>query len=665
MITGATRSRAAILCFGGWGLQTLLHLQPRLQAIQETRHARKVEGPDLTQITQLAALLTEASVGADGRVPLHLRQLRAGANMPPFYVEGLLERLDQKGESRAEEEGWFVRRAQDLLHNRLNLSALDSERRAGRLLDATQPLLHSLNSPGTGYGYRNGSGEKHTSPVSRGEVFWSAVHGGLEMARLLEANLIAPIRQDNLVPGDPFVQTTLYVVAPLFEPLASALVWPTLVHLLNYMGERHISQIVGIFGLGSYATDSSRAVEDAVSYAALAEIEALTGLRPEATPIAERFVHGDGIGGPAAMIREWVGRPIFDRIYLVDREKSNQGLMRNSYELSVLVANALQALVTSDGSQHLDEQLGIDMRNAHERPYSLLGAAEDYVPLEYIFEAVQQQEEKRLVREVILDGEARAETPAASLGDLGITAEGVMAQLITQMPDLFLNVTPARIDDLQVHPDFVLPPAIAGELRPLSPETWLAGFGARLQVATNDFNRLAGPKALDKAWGLDGLHPNGVPRNPNDRRMLPAAAAQMRRFFVEMLAESPAGLRQAQETLAGWRADLERERAGVAEGYAPGQRHMAASQRQLALRQWQNRYTHTLVDQPSWRGTLLRSTLLIVAVLLLSAIYVFAFNPPVNLIVDGGTLLGIGIGAYVGGALSLSAPSGQRAALAA
>ena len=81
------------------------------------------------------------------------------------------------------------------------------------------------------------------------------------------------------MPGDPFVQTTLYVVAPLYEPLTSALIWPMIAHQLNYLGQRHIAQVVGLFAAGSYATDSSRVIEDASCYAAMAELEAFTGRR--------------------------------------------------------------------------------------------------------------------------------------------------------------------------------------------------------------------------------------------------------------------------------------------------------------------------------------------------------------------------------------------------
>ncbi|MBX2996947.1 MAG: hypothetical protein KF893_00445 [Caldilineaceae bacterium] len=642
-------------------MQTMLHLQPRIQSIQDQRRARKVQGPDLTQVTQFAALLAEGTLAPDGHVPLHLRKLRAQTPLPPFYLERLLERLDARHQQDLRGDGWMIGSGHRMFGVAgTPLATVDSERRARQLLEAAAPVLQPLNQQiPTFVEYKNGRGEEDTIPARRADVFRTGLSQGIEMARLLDAHLIAPIRHDNLAPGDPFVQTTLYVVAPLFEPLASALIWPTLVHLLNYLGERHISQIVGIFATGSYAGDSNRAIEDAVSFASIAELEALTDLHPAAQSAVEPLVRGEGfpaLPGQCGLLESWVGRSLLDRIYLVDREKSNQGLVRNSYELSVLVGNALEAMITTDGNQHVEEQLGIDLRNAHERPYSLMGAAGDYVPLDYIFSAVHQQEEKRLIREVILNaedpvGNPAQEAEAASLIDLGITQDQVIAQLIAQMPDLFLNVTPHGLDELAIHPNFVLPPSIAAELRPLSPAGWLAAFEDRLQTVTQQFDRLVGASALDYAWGLGALHPNGLPKNKNDKRVLPAAALYMRRTFVELLAESPTGLRQAQSRLAIWQAELEEARQRVTI-LTPGQRNLATAQRQLALRQWRAHYEGNVLKEPSLGRTLLRSSLLVLAVLIVAIGYLIAFNRPFDLIVDGGTLLGIFLGAYVGGAMS-------------
>ena len=57
------RTRAAVLCFGGWGLQTMLHLWPRLRLIQEERQILGIdrELPNLDRLTAFAAILPKTA----------------------------------------------------------------------------------------------------------------------------------------------------------------------------------------------------------------------------------------------------------------------------------------------------------------------------------------------------------------------------------------------------------------------------------------------------------------------------------------------------------------------------------------------------------------------------------------------------------------------------
>ena len=101
-----SRTRAAVLCFGGWGLQTMLHLWPRLRLIQEERQVLGIdrELPNLDRLTAFAAILPE-TVPASGTTPaLALRvagdatertpvpeakrrgSADARAPVPPFHV---------------------------------------------------------------------------------------------------------------------------------------------------------------------------------------------------------------------------------------------------------------------------------------------------------------------------------------------------------------------------------------------------------------------------------------------------------------------------------------------------------------------------------------------------------------------------------------------------
>ena len=664
MIPGATRSRAAILCLGGWGLQTMLHLSPRLQSAQEQRTATGVDAPDLTRITRFAALLPSDQLDHQDEIALNLFTLRDN-RLPPFYLERLLTGLMRSPPPAVPES------PQTTSHWR----RATSQRRASLLLaeagDALRPLQwqstrFSKNEPGaagaaaaTARPSRRGlpwpfrrsnkddvAGSEVSSPSSpaassepptRRHAFRAALRDGGSIAHLVASNIIDPIRADTLVPGDPFVQTTLYVIAPLYEPLTSALIWPAIAHQLNYLGQRHIAQVVGIFAAGSYATDSSRTVEDASCYAALAELEAFSGLRSaNLKQVVSSILKGSKARN--TLPEEWLGRPLFDRIYLVDREKSNQGLARNSYELSVLVGNTLQALIAADGAAYIDEQVGIDLRNASERPYSLLGAAADHVPLDYIFRAAQQHEGKRLVREQVLlqpgsaDGTPAAGAadrlePLASLQHLGATSHQVLHRLIEQMPDLFRDLNPESIEDLAVHPGYVLPAATARKLRGLNPVRWQAAFDSQFQRVLAQSEGDFGAGALDTAWGHDALDAEGLPVNPTDNRFLPAVAQQMRAHLLNQIGSEPSGLMHARRQLHQWLFELEQERlypslaAGDAAAFVPADADRV--ERQLELRDWSNRYRRTLADKPSLFGSLTRVLGLLGGVVLLTLFYLF------------------------------------------
>ena len=754
MNPGATRSRAAILCFGGWGLQTMLHLAPRLRAAQEQRVAIGIDGPDLTRITRLAALMPADKLDQQGDLALHLLALRDD-RLPPFYLERLLNRLERsnwQGDHVGDRQGPPADE-QPMPADIFDGDSGVAQRRASLLLDAARDTLLPLrwqetdrsrssqqasaaqdptkagrkglpwpfkrsDKAATGADTRRQDAQSRSSdlpaafldPPGRRHAFRAALQTGDRIAHLFASNIIDPIRADTHAPGDPFVQTTLYVIAPLYEPLTSALIWPTIAHQLHYLGQRHIAQVVGIFAAGSYATDSSRMIEDASCYATMAELEALTGVRDANLTQFMSLLREESSEG-VTLPDEWLGRPLFDRIYLVDREKSNQGLAGNSYELSVLVGNALQALIAADGAAYIDEQVGIDLRNASKRPYSLLGAAADYVPLDYIFHAAQEHEGKRLVQERILSqvgpdappvaahsgwqeptaGPAAVAAPMATLQELGATSQQVLIQLAEQMPDLFDELNPQSIQQLSAHPDYVLTTAMARKLRGLNPVRWQTAFDKHFQGVLTQFEEGIGAGALDTAWGLAALREDGLPRNPGDNRFLPTISRQMRSYLLSLLSAQPSGLVQARLQLQHWLAELALERRALTidsfdtratVGRDSGKHrpaHDAARARQdkrpqalganhierhLELRDWRARYLRTLADQPSLFGSLTRALFLLGGVLLLTLLYAFASRQAfssdiifdmINDEANNATFAGLIMGAFLGATVSYRA----------
>ena len=630
----------------------MLHLAPRLQAAQEQRTATGVDGPDLTRITRFAALLPSDQLNQQDELALNLFTLRDN-RLPPFYLERLLHDLGRSSTQAAHgnaanhwRQATSQRRANLLLEAAGHtLLPLQWQAKPGRSGISSSSPRKGLPWPFRRSNKDPDSGEPPATPTpldppTRRHAFRAALQDGDSIAQLVASNIIDPIRADTHVPGDPFVQTTLYVIAPLFEPLTSALIWPTIAHQLNYLGQRHIAQVVGVFAAGSYATDSSRMIEDASCYAALAELEALTGMR---RANLDKFISSlreeSGMRGSktASLPDEWLGRPLFDRIYLVDREKSNQGLARNSYELSALVGNALHSLIAADGAAYIDEQVGIDLRNASERPYSLLGAAADYVPLDYIFQAAQEHEGKRLLREQILPAgpeddpgipppaTADSVEPLAPLHELGVTSQQALIQLINQVPELFNELNPQSLQQISAHPGYVLPTATARKMRGLNPVRWQAAFERQLQDALAQFEESIGAGALDSAWGLPALREDGLPRNATDSRFLPTVSRRMRSHLLTLLSARPSGLVQARRQLQQWLYDLAQERYALANAGSEGIPPTAAnpSERQLDLRDWRARYLRTLGDQPSLFGSLTRALGLLSGVVLLTLLYLF------------------------------------------
>ncbi len=647
MAFGATQSRAAILCLGGWGLQVMLHLASRLRAAQEQRAACGVDGPDLTRITRLVTLLPGLHAHPDGHVPVHLRTLREDVALPPFYLESLLSRLERSAWATSwrdfytgkEPNGapWTEARAHHLLRSAaLELTATASTRQALTLLRATEPVLQAIPWPGDSPAQL---ADDPPAPATRAQVFHTGVERGAALAPLLSTHLVDPIRQDELAPGDPFVQTTLYVVGPLYEPLTSPLIWPTVAHLLAFLGPRHVAQVVGIFATGSYAQDASRRVEDAAAVAALAELEALAGNGPEALEALRGQVR-------APELEEWVGRPLFDRIYLVDREKTNQGLVGHSYELTALVTNALQALIETDGRQYVDDQVGIDLRDGRQRPYSLLGAATDAMPLDYLFQELHQNEEKRLVQEWVCPPGAEAESaqePHAGLDDLGLAPAQILAQLVMRLPDLFWRVDPARLVELEVHPHFVFPQALARELRRLDPESWLAAFQTHLESVADDLAGLLAEPSLARIWGVEE-----EPARPISDRLLAASGRRVRRQVARILAGRPDGLVRARAQVQQWLHQLREGRRQLLGDLSPGQIHLRQTQLQVALRAWHSRYGSVGSGRVSLAGALARATLLILGLVGLTAVYRMAFGQPLDPTLDGGLGVAFGLGSYAG-----------------
>jgi len=657
VIVSYAHSRAAILCFGGWGLQVMLHLLPRLQAAQEQRAALSSNPADLSRLTSFGSVMAEPLIDPHQRAQFHIRQPKLDQPLPPFYVERTLSRLERDLPHAFDDQTAGILTA--------------SEKHASLLLQATEAMLHPLEVSGRPFqlpvtGLKptmpgaTGQTQNRLQRATRQDIFQAALAHTVPIARLLETHLLDPIRQDDLVADDPFVQTTLYVIAPLFEPLTSALIWPLVAQFMERVGQRHVAQVTALFATGSYATDLTRPVEDATAFAALAELEALTGLHHQAnggiTPALQQAIQTH-----APHLADAISRPLFDYVYLLDREKSNQGLAQSSHELAVVAANALEALIVAGGNLYVQEQLGVGIHRDDARVYSLIGAAGDYVPLAQVLQAVNRQEESRLVREWVLrnsdDGTDKAIDPVAQLPDaaneftgLDLTPQSVVQQLAPHLGNLLANQSPTTIDELSVDTSFVLPRATAQQLRRTGAEQWKDAFQGHFRELDEYLQLAVGSTFLDEAWGIQAVKAERAWfLHEVDERLVPATASKMQRKLLDILAASPAGLTRAQMQTERWLHELDQQRQRLQTVATPNARHLARVQRLLALRNWDLGYLQAVSTAPSLWRIMVRVGGVVALVAVIAILYLLFLQRTWSHTQDTLALVGFALGMMIAG----------------
>ena len=381
----------------------MLHVWPRLRLIQEQRQALGIAGslPDLDRLTAFAALMPTASVGSDGQIQRSVEVLRPNPARypPPGYLEEQAEEGWRSGQSAKAGEGTGVLPAlseSEWLGARL-LRRARADGYVQALPTGGVPATETLAGEGTAGAARTAGA---TGTAARAGMFWLGRELAPELARSLVWEVIDATRLDNEQTNDPFVQTTIYVIGSLVEPLTSALMWPVLQEVITQLGRRQIARVTGLLATGSFAHGHSRLIEEAASHAALRELEALMGGVPGADGRAAE---------PAA----------FDTVYFLDREKSNQALASDALELSILAGNAIEGLLAAGGAELVDQRLESAGRASPACRYAILGAASDSVPVaESIAAAIAAEQKQALRAEVLLAG-PRAAAPARRAGRAG------------------------------------------------------------------------------------------------------------------------------------------------------------------------------------------------------------------------------------------------------
>lgn len=539
MTATVTRSRAAIICFGAWGLQTMLHLVPRLRFLQVERRALGIdqELPDLDKLTAFATIMpgnvcmqVKESGAAATADPPPLTIVRPDLNRypAPSYVENRL--LAITGRINGNAGGTYAEQlGRELLHR-----ACEDK--------YVQPLV--LARPSSALNWRA------TGVNARANAFRSAVLWSEPVVRALVQEVIEPTRLDDVQILDPFVQTTIYVVASLAEPLSSAYVWPILAALKEALGSRNVARIVGLFATGSFAKDSSQALEEANAHVALRELEILTGLGQWRGRLdgVEGVDASTGDGTADAVTSEWksllreiggiswesrVGKPILHRIYLLDREKSSQSIASDAQHLAVMAGNAIEAFLVANGVLLIETHLGPDSELGFASPYSLLGAANDYVPLrDYLYAAIDE-EQKRIIRDCVLSEDEPS--PHATLAELHADTTDAVTRLLRPHALRMLEPEPLQeregrrwrrwqrnlvrrlrpsspesaapredwLPPLRVRESYLLPENVLDEMqRSRTLWDWRAQFETRVDEADAQLEQSLTQQEFEQVWGL-------------------------------------------------------------------------------------------------------------------------------------------------------------------
>lgn len=598
------RSRAAVICFGGWGLQSMLHLWPRVRFVQEERRILGIdhELPDLNKQTAFACVIPHPTLGQDDETsspPLTVVRPKSGVYPPPYFVEELL-------------------RVFPVTEGDINSGRTSSEVWGRQLYDhaiKNKPVIEELAITAP----FKGSDSFSMGNSWRQDMFSDGIAWAETTAKALLRYVIDPTRLDRIQTLDPHVQTNIYVVASLAEPRASALIWPIVSELVAALGNRNVARVIAFFSTGSFALDDTAAIEEAACYAALRELESLTGVSKVALDALQNRVFALGKPG----WKDRVGLPLFDRIYLLDKEKSNGSLAQNSQELAVLTGNAIEAFLTADGATHLETRLGPDIdAESIQRRYSLIGAANDYVPLADYIDAAIRDEQKRIARTLVvpLDSEI---TVKASLNDLK-AEPGTAVKELMRFGDLrmFENETTIKIEsrrwrrrlenawnrirhreenaspmpdwlpELRIARSYLLPDFVSERLRQQRhPWQWHVEFNDHINALARNIEPELEGRRFARAWGIpyhyktsaSGLW-NRLSNDPdelkevdrqvsdelstyqtkpwamrwrNDQRVIPYAMFKALHETVDDVRSAPGGLLKADTRLKNWLEAIE------------------------------------------------------------------------------------------------------------
>lgn len=516
------RSRAAIIGVGAWGLQTVFHVWPRLRFQQDQRSAQgglSHDMPNLNNLVSYAVVHVDPKLCTDSDASSHVPSIRLympldlgrGKDRPePMFVEKILKAHQIKPGSISDKELGNLTESEYVGEVMFN--------EASKYLQLVETIPITVRSP-----------DPTTSPtrIDRQDVRGSIQAQAGRLANLIESQVIDPTRLDRHAYRDPHIQTTIYVLCSLNEPLATAIAWPLVAALRAQMDVERVAEVVLLAMTGSFSSGESRRVEEASCWVAVCELDELIREQPE--PGAQRarrkrFRELTGLDTP---------RLLFDRSYVLDRQKTSGALADSPQELSVTVGNAVEAFVAADASHYLNARLGPDSQDLQRRaPFSTLGTASDFVPVDQLRWSVINGAYKDILRQHVLRPQEVGPWPTLAMSGLGLEPT-TLGEWVRDRLDPAVFEMPDRV---------------------VRPDRWFRRLPQGNQVDGKPAQDTASARRSPSRW-FSLLSRRG--RSPDDERsrdrLLPVLSVRWRFFLPD---EVRATLRR-QRTLREWSQSLQ------------------------------------------------------------------------------------------------------------
>lgn len=387
-----TQNRAAVICLGGWGLQLMLNLNPRLQAIQQQRYftGANRNTPSLRDVIRVVTCMPRTHY-PDNVVNSHQMLDFYSPNISQFPSSFELEQIAQRPIANLHNS--------DSTYSEVFAEALCRDAMDHNWIER----MSFVNADNTAVNVEASQCGYH---VTRAEYLEYMLRNADTIATWLQRGLIEPTLLDRIAPSESLLQTNIYIVASLTEPLTSVMIWPLLAALKRALGTGRVVQMTGIFNIGSFAVEQHIALESSCVHVALSELEVLMGM---GMGVANKYSHMRSAF--AEHYPDYKRDPgdsyeLLDQIYLLDRNKENFSLSASSAENAISATNFIESSLVSLLPQSIAESavrrnIRQEIRDASQTsrvynsqfyPYSSFGAYICNVPLmDYLMSATAVQ----------------------------------------------------------------------------------------------------------------------------------------------------------------------------------------------------------------------------------------------------------------------------------